>query len=64
MALVLADRSNRVDRRLAEAYPRLRTAAPRRLLGGGLEQGAAAGRRADLGGTGLNPGRSTPLSSA
>ncbi|MFY1674151.1 DUF2786 domain-containing protein [Plantactinospora sp. WMMB334] len=64
VALVLADRSDRVDRRLAEAYPRLRTAAPRRLLGGGLEQGAAAGRRANLGGTGLRSGRSTPLSPA
>ncbi|MFY1688679.1 DUF2786 domain-containing protein [Plantactinospora sp. WMMB782] len=59
VALVLADRSDRVDRRLAEAYPRLRTAAPRRLLGGGLEQGASAGRRADLGGTELRSGRPT-----
>ncbi|GIG88846.1 DUF2786 domain-containing protein [Plantactinospora endophytica] len=63
VALVLADRSDRVARRLAEAYPRLRTAAPRRLLGGGLEQGAAAGRRADLGGTELRAGRSNPLPS-
>ncbi|MBO4205343.1 DUF2786 domain-containing protein [Micromonospora echinofusca] len=51
VALVLADRSTRVDQRLAEVYPRLRTAAARRLVGGGLAQGAAAGRRADLGGT-------------
>ncbi|MEH1012505.1 DUF2786 domain-containing protein [Micromonospora sp. CPCC 206060] len=56
VALVLADRSTRVDRRLAEVYPRLRPAAARRLVGGGLAQGAAAGRRADLGGTGLRAG--------
>ncbi|MFC6018879.1 DUF2786 domain-containing protein [Plantactinospora solaniradicis] len=61
LALVLADRSARVEQRLAETYPRLRTAARRRLLGGGLDQGAAAGRRADLGGTGLRSARSAPL---
>ncbi|GAA3749768.1 DUF2786 domain-containing protein [Micromonospora maritima] len=53
VALVLADRSDRVQRRLAEVYPRLRTAPRRRLGGGGYGSGAAAGRRADLGGTGL-----------
>ncbi|MFG1675147.1 DUF2786 domain-containing protein [Micromonospora sp. NPDC049282] len=53
VALVLADRSHRVQRRLAEAYPRLRTAPRRRLAGGGFGPGAAAGRRADLGDTGL-----------
>ncbi|MFI7210485.1 DUF2786 domain-containing protein [Micromonospora maritima] len=53
VALVLADRSDRVQRRLAEVYPRLRTAPRRRLAGGGYGSGAAAGRRADLGGTGL-----------
>ncbi|PGH44040.1 hypothetical protein COO58_06025 [Micromonospora sp. WMMA1996] len=53
MALVLADRSDRVQRRLAEVYPRLRTAPRRRLAGGGYGSGADAGRRADLGGTGL-----------
>jgi hypothetical protein len=36
---------------MAEAYPRLRTAGRRRLAGGGLEHGYAAGRAADLGGT-------------
>ncbi|TWJ24684.1 uncharacterized protein DUF2786 [Micromonospora endolithica] len=50
VALVLADRSDRVQRRLTEAYPRLRTAGPRRLAGSGFGSGAAAGRRADLGG--------------
>ncbi|MGC4886159.1 DUF2786 domain-containing protein [Micromonospora sp. NBC_01392] len=53
VALVLADRSDRVQRRLAETYPRLRTAPRRRLAGGGFGSGAAAGRRADLGDTGL-----------
>lgn len=63
VALVLADRSDRVERRLTEVYPQLRTAAARRLAGSGLSQGAAAGRRADLGGTGLRGGpRRTPLS--
>ncbi|MEU9505795.1 DUF2786 domain-containing protein [Micromonospora sp. NPDC048170] len=53
MALVLADRSDRVRHRVAEVYPRLRTAAPRRLAGGGFGSGAEAGRRADLGGRGV-----------
>jgi hypothetical protein len=50
MALVLADRGDRVDRRVSEVYPRLRTSAPRRLLGFGYADGHAAGERADLGG--------------
>ncbi|OKI67820.1 DUF2786 domain-containing protein [Micromonospora sp. CB01531] len=57
-ALVLADRSDRVQRRLAEVYPRLRTAPARRLAGTGFGSGAAAGRRVDLGGTGV-AGRGT-----
>jgi hypothetical protein len=61
LALVLADRSGHVERRIAEVYPRLRTAGARRLACGGLSQGAAAGRRADLGGTGLWAGQHTPL---
>jgi hypothetical protein len=59
-ALVLADRSDHVARRLAEAYPRVRTAAPRRLSGGGLESGLSAGQSADLGGVRVRstrPGR-------
>ncbi|SCL16679.1 Protein of unknown function [Micromonospora rhizosphaerae] len=56
VALVLADRSDRVQRRLAEIYPRLRTAAPRRLAGSGFGSGAEAGRRADLAGTGVTTG--------
>ncbi|PSK66517.1 hypothetical protein B0E53_01533 [Micromonospora sp. MH33] len=60
VALVLADRSDRVQRRLAEVYPRLRTAPRRRLAGSGFGPGAAAGRRADLGGTGVT-GAGTPV---
>jgi hypothetical protein len=51
VALVLADRGSQVDRRVEQAYPRLRTSAPRRLQGSGLEGGYAAGERADLGNT-------------
>ena len=50
MALVLADRDDRVARRVAEVYPRLGRAAPRRLAGTGGRDGYAAGQRADLGG--------------
>jgi hypothetical protein len=50
--LVLVRRTDLVDRRMAEEYPQLRTAARRRLAGGGLEHGYAAGREADLGGRG------------
>jgi len=58
VALVLADRGQRVERRVEEAYPRLRMSEPRRLRGTGLEGGYAAGQRADLGGARL--GRPTP----
>lgn len=50
VSLVLADRAAIVDRTVAEAYPRLRTARSRMLSGSGSEEGAAAARRADLGG--------------
>jgi hypothetical protein len=50
VALVLADRGDRVAQRLAEVYPRLGTAAPRRLMGSGGRDGYVAGQRADLGG--------------
>ncbi|NJP34219.1 DUF2786 domain-containing protein [Micromonospora thermarum] len=56
VALVLADRSDRVQRRLAEVYPRLRTAPRRRLAGTGFRSGAAAGHRAELGGRGVTTG--------
>ncbi|MFI5840876.1 DUF2786 domain-containing protein [Catenuloplanes sp. NPDC051500] len=48
--LVLVDRSNRVEARVSESYPQLRTASRRRLAGGGMRQGYVAGTRADLGG--------------
>lgn len=57
VALVLADRGGRVDRRVAEAYPRLGMAPPRRLAGSGASGGYAAGQEADLGGIRL--GRAT-----
>jgi hypothetical protein len=60
MELVLADRGDRVARRVAEVYPRLSMSAPRRLAGSGAGDGFAAGQRADLGGTRLRraaPGR-------
>jgi Protein of unknown function (DUF2786) len=50
VSLVLADRDALVDRVMTEAYPRLRTARGRMLSGTGSAEGAAAGRRADLGG--------------
>jgi hypothetical protein len=49
-ALVLVNRTDQVERKMADAYPQLRIAPPRRLAGGGLDQGYAAGRSADLGG--------------
>lgn len=54
VALVLADRSVEVDRRLADAYPDIRFTAPRRLAGRGMRAGYVAGQRADLGGTPLD----------
>jgi hypothetical protein len=51
--LVLVDRTELVDRRRDETYPRLTRLGPRRLAGSGRRQGYAAGRTADLGGTGL-----------
>ena len=53
VALVLADRGRLVDRRVEDAYPRLRSSAPRRLMGSGHGGGYAAGQRADLGGARL-----------
>lgn len=55
-ALVLADRSVRVDRAVDDEYPHLRAARPRRLSGRGHLDGWAAGQQADLGGTRLRGG--------
>lgn len=60
VALVLADRSAQVARRVSEAYPRLGLASPRRLSGDGRAHGYAAGQRADLGGTQVTTVRDVP----
>jgi hypothetical protein len=61
VALVLADRSQRVERAYAEAFPRL--GRPRRATysGSGFARGTAAGRRADLGGAAVAGGRRRAL---
>ncbi len=59
VSLVLADRAALVDNAVAAAYPRLRTAPTRYLSGTGSAAGAAAARRADLGGPRLGK-RSRP----
>ncbi|XVU25777.1 DUF2786 domain-containing protein [Actinoplanes sp. CA-054009] len=51
VALVLADRSALVVARVDEAYPKVKKAKTRQLSGDGYYDGAAAGERADLGGT-------------
>ena len=56
-ALVLADRSDRVARRVAEVYPRLESVGPRRLTGSGMWAGMDAGQHADLGGGRMPSGR-------
>ena len=56
-ALVLVHRDDRVKQRVADTYPSLGRAPRRRLGGGGLHHGYAAGRAADLGGPRLGPGR-------
>ena len=48
VALVLADRRQRVDRAYAEAFPRLGAARRAVLSGSGFGAGSAAGARADL----------------
>ncbi|WP_214327423.1 DUF2786 domain-containing protein [Nonomuraea sediminis] len=53
-ALVLADRGAEVDRAVAEQYPRIRVSVPR-TSGTGYRDGVEAGRRADLGRTGVDP---------
>jgi hypothetical protein len=48
--LVLVDRTELVEQRRDELYPRLAKRGPRRLRGGGLAHGYRAGQEADLGG--------------
>jgi len=52
-ALALAERTTRVDAAFADAFPAPERARGRSLSGSGYSSGAAAGERADLGGTGL-----------
>jgi hypothetical protein len=62
VALVLADRRERVDRAYAAAFPRLGTARRTVLSGSGFAAGARAGEQADLGGgTGIDTGRRRAL---
>lgn len=49
--LVLADREALVQRRVSEVYPKLKNLRSVNLGGTGYDDGQAAGRRADLGGT-------------
>ena len=55
MALVLTDRTARVDRAYAEAFPQVGRARQTRLSGSGYAAGADAGARADLGGRAVAP---------
>jgi hypothetical protein len=48
--LVLVHRTDLVERRRDETYPRLAKLGPRRLRGGGMAHGYHAGQTADLGG--------------
>jgi hypothetical protein len=64
MALVLADRTDRVARRVSEVYPRLARSARRHLIGSGMGDGYIAGQRADLGGTRLSRATARGLDAA
>ncbi len=55
VALVLADRNDRVERAYAEAFPRLGRARRAGLSGSGYAAGDRAGGRADLGRTAVRP---------
>jgi hypothetical protein len=55
VGLVLADRTARVDRAYAEAFPQIGRARPARLTGSGYAAGSDAGSRADLGGRPVAP---------
>jgi hypothetical protein len=55
VALVLADRSARVERAYAETFPRMGRARRAVLSGSGFRAGAAAGERADLDRSALTP---------
>ena len=61
VALVLADRSARVDRAYAEEFPQIGRARRAQLSGSGYAAGAHAGARADLGGRAVTPTGSRAL---
>ncbi|MGE3286750.1 MAG: DUF2786 domain-containing protein [Pseudonocardia sp.] len=61
VSLVLADRSRRVEKAYAEAFPRLGRARRVTYSGSGFAEGAEAGRRADLGGAAVAAGRRRAL---
>lgn len=61
VALVLADRSHRVEKAYEEAFPALGQARPVTFSGSGFTHGTEAGRRADLGGTAVGPDRRRAL---
>lgn len=61
VALVLADRTDRVDRAYAEAFPGVARARRTTLSGSGFTAGAAAGERADLGGSAVGTGHQRAL---
>ena len=57
VALVLADRTDRVERAYAEEFGHLGAARRSTFSGSGYRAGAAAGQRADLGRGAVTPGR-------
>lgn len=61
VALVLADKAAAVQRAVEEAFPSLRQGRARALRGSGRDAGYAAGKRANLGGTGVAAGRRRAL---
>lgn len=62
--LVLADRTDRVDRAFAAAFPSLGRPRARVLSGSGYAAGASAGERAELGGVAVTPPTRPRLSPA
>jgi Protein of unknown function (DUF2786) len=63
VALVLADRRDVVEAKLAEVYPKLRKGRARQITGSGYQDGYHAGTRADLGGPRMTRGRRPSLGS-
>lgn len=54
VALVLADRQNQVEQKLAELYPNMKKGRARTLHGSGFHAGYRAGQNADVGGERLD----------